>query len=70
MRAMGTKQITPIGTEMAMACIGVPLTTPRRTMALFRANEAADRIAKIAPSTSNLDCFAPARCVVVAMVPN
>ena len=34
-----------------MAWIGVPLTTPRRAMALFKANDAADRIAKMAPST-------------------
>ena len=27
-----------------MAWIGVPLTTPRRTVALFKANDAADRI--------------------------
>ena len=48
---MGRKQTTPSGTLIAMAWIGVPLTTPRRTVALFRANDAADRIAKSAPST-------------------
>ena len=56
----------PSGTVIAMPWIGVPLTTPRRTVALFRANDAADRIAKMAPSTSNLDCFAPARGVADA----
>src|SRR5437763_7033504 len=47
----------PSGTVTAMAWIGVPLTTPRRTVALFRANDAADRIANSDPSTYNLDCF-------------
>jgi hypothetical protein len=33
-----------------MAWIGVPLTTPRRTLALAIAKDAAERIAKVAPS--------------------
>ncbi len=41
----------PSGTVMAIAWIGVPLTTPRRMVALFSANDAADRIEKMAPST-------------------
>ena len=36
---------------MAMAWLGVPVTTPRRNVALFKANDAADRMAKIVPST-------------------
>ena len=51
MNAIGRKQTTPSGTLIAMAWIGVPLTTPRRTVALLSANDAADRIAKMAPST-------------------
>ena len=57
MKAIGRKQSTPIGTVMAMACIGVPLTTPRRTEALLKANAAADRIAKVAPSTCGPDFY-------------
>ena len=59
---IGRKQTTPSGTLTAIAWIGVPLTTPRRAAAVFFAilsaasfalNTAADRIAKMAPSTGN-----------------
>ena len=49
--ATSRKQTTPIGTVMAMPWIGVPVTTPRRAAALFKANVAADRTAKMVPST-------------------
>lgn len=35
---------------MTMPCAGVPLMTPRRPVALVRANVAADRIARTAPN--------------------
>jgi hypothetical protein len=34
---------------MIMPCAGVPVMTPRRPVALVRANVAADRIARAAP---------------------
>src|SRR5690242_21772878 len=51
-RASGRKQTTPSGTLIDIACSGVPLTTPRRTEALFNANDAAERTANKAPSTN------------------
>src|SRR5262249_4594494 len=53
-KATGRKQTTPIGTLIAMACAGVPVTTPRRAAALFKANVAADRTENRTPSTQNL----------------
>ena len=35
---------------MTMPCAGVPLMTPRRPVALVRANVAADRMARTAPN--------------------
>src|SRR6516165_1410972 len=49
--ATNRKQSTPIGTVRAMPCVGVPVTTARRAAALLSAKLAADRTAKIAPST-------------------
>src|SRR5438445_5790137 len=42
---------TPIGTVIAMACPTVPVSTPRRTQALLKANVAAEQTARRLPST-------------------
>ena len=42
---------TPIGTVIAIACNTDPVSTPRRTLALFKAKVAADRRARNPPST-------------------
>src|SRR5215470_8566129 len=42
---------TPIGTVMAIACATVPVSTPRRTLALLKANVAAEQMARSPPST-------------------
>jgi hypothetical protein len=44
----------PIGMVMAIAWLGVPVTTPRRTVALFNANAAADMMEKTTPSMTLL----------------
>src|SRR5262249_1265094 len=45
---------TPIGTVIAIACNTDPLRTPRRTLALFSANVAADNSANRPPSIATL----------------
>src|SRR5690348_7620725 len=48
----------PIGTVIAIACSTEPVSTPRRTLALFSAKVAADRIAIKPPSTRHFpSCF-------------
>ena len=42
---------TPTGTVIAMPCNTDPVSTPRRTLALFKANVAADSRARNPPST-------------------
>src|SRR5712691_7833808 len=49
--ATSKKQATPIGTVSAIPWLGVPVTTPRRAAALLSAKVAAERRAKIVPST-------------------
>src|SRR5262249_31626343 len=47
-----TKKIgTPIGTVITSACATEPLSTPRRALALLKANVAADSAARHTPST-------------------
>jgi hypothetical protein len=50
-----------------MPWVGVPVTTARLAAALFKANVAAERTARMAPNTCDLDRFRqmagrPARC--------
>src|SRR5689334_4272640 len=42
---------TPIGTVIAIACATDPVSTPRRTLALLKANVAAEQMARSPPST-------------------
>jgi hypothetical protein len=42
---------TPIGTVTASACSTEPVSTPRRALALLKANVAADSAARHTPST-------------------
>ena len=42
---------TPIGTVIAIACETEPVSTPRRALALLKANVAADSAARNTPST-------------------
>src|SRR5262245_60363295 len=51
MTATKRKQSTPIGTVSAMPWAGVPVTTARRAAALLRAKLAAERTARVTPST-------------------
>src|SRR5215471_15216867 len=51
MAATKRKQSTPIGTVSAMPWAGVPVTTARRAAALLRAKLAAERTARVTPST-------------------
>ena len=48
-KSVGPEQAELIGN--VMPCCGVPVTTPRRAAALLSAKLAADRIARMAPST-------------------
>jgi hypothetical protein len=41
----------PIGTVIAIAWMTVPVSTPRRTLALLKANVAAEQTANNPPST-------------------
>ena len=43
------KHASPTGMLITMPCAGVPVMTPRRPVALVRANVAPDRIASTAP---------------------
>ena len=45
------KHARPTGMLMTMPCAGVPVMTPRRPVALVRANVAADKIARTAPKS-------------------
>ena len=49
----GWKPVEENGTVIAMAWLGVPVTTPRRSAAVFKANVAADKTANRAPSTND-----------------
>ena len=52
MVSAATKKIgTPIGTVIASACATEPVRTPRRALALLKANVAADSAASTTPST-------------------
>jgi hypothetical protein len=52
---------TPIGTVIAIAWVTVPVSTPRRTLALLNANVAAEQTANRPPSTTAI----PRRYVVL-----
>src|SRR3954465_10413814 len=49
----------PSGTVMAIACPTVPVRTPRRTLALLKANVAAEQIASKAPNTPAIPFVMP-----------
>src|SRR5581483_1153420 len=60
-RSASTSEIgTPIGTVIAIACSTEPVSTPRRRLALLKANVAAEQSAMRPPSTWSSSSLWPA----------